>query len=120
VLDARMPHIGLQPLVENAIRHGIERRAAAGRLSVRASREDALLRIDVEDDGPGFSLDAAPDSTADSRGIGLANTRARLAQLYGEAASLTTRNREQGGAVVTMRLPYRLEDDANGESPACR
>jgi two-component system, LytTR family, sensor kinase len=124
VLDARVPHMGLQPLVENAIRHGIERRAAAGRVSVRASREDGLVRIDVEDDGPGFSTDAASDSASGaasvSGGIGLANTRARLVQLYGEAASLATGNREQGGAVVTMRLPYRLEnDDADGESHAC-
>lgn len=120
VLDARVPHMGLQPLVENAIRHGIERRAAAGRVSVRASRENGLVRIDVEDDGPGFAQDASAGSAALSSGIGLANTRARLAQLYGEAASLTIGNNGAQGAIVTLRLPYRGDDeDANGAPQPC-
>ena len=107
VLDARVPHMGLQPLVENAIRHGIERRAAAGRVSVRASREDGLAADRRRGRRAGVLDGCGVRCGVCFRGIGLANTRARLAQLYGEAASLATRNREQGGAVVTMRLPYR-------------
>lgn len=105
VLDAGVPHLGLQPLVENAIRHGLERRADAGRIHIRAARVDGRLEIIVEDDGPGFAPNAA-----EGRGIGLANTRARLHQLYGDEATLITRNRDQGGAAVTMALPYRVAE----------
>ena len=104
-LDAAVPHLGLQPIVENAIRHGIGRRSMAGRIEISASRVNGSLQIQVRDDGPGFlpgALDAA-------RGIGLANTRARLRQLYGDAARLTLENGAEGGAVATMILPYRAE-----------
>jgi signal transduction histidine kinase len=107
-LDAAVPHIGLQPIVENAIRHGVERSASAGRLSISASRADGMLEILVADDGPGFPADAS----GGGRGIGLANTRERLRQLYGDRAALTTSNRPGGGAVVTMRLPFRVAGDA--------
>jgi hypothetical protein len=60
--------------------------------------------VKVQDDGPGLPAAGAPQG----RGIGLANTRARLGQLYGDAAELTVENGEQGGAVATMVLPYRL------------
>lgn len=104
-LDAAVPHLSLQPIVENAIRHGIGRSSMAGRIEISASRVNGSLQIQVRDDGPGFlpgALDAA-------RGIGLANTRARLRQLYGDAARLTLENGAQGGAVATMVLPYRVE-----------
>lgn len=101
-LDALVPHLGLQPLVENAIRHGIGSRSAAGRLEIRAARVGETLEIQVRDDGPGL-----PPEGPDSRGIGLANTRARLQQLYGGAAALTLENGAAGGAVATLILPYR-------------
>lgn len=113
-LGAALPHMGLQPLVENAVRHGIGQRASAGLLRVRARRRrdergDALV-IDVEDDGPGPSPRGAGDRTGDrgGSGIGLANTRARLQQLYGDKASLTLAAREGGGAVATMVVPFHL------------
>jgi two-component system, LytTR family, sensor kinase len=117
-LDAAVPHMGLQPLVENAIRHGVERHAGAGRIHIRAARVDGTdtLEITVEDDGPGFVTSV--ENGNEVGGIGLANTRARLAQLYGEAAALTTSNGTHGGAVVTMRLPYRLADDSPEKEPA--
>ena len=102
VLDAAVPHMGLQPIVENAIRHGIGRRSAAGRIQISAVGVGGMLEIQVRDDGPG--LPAAGSSSG--RGIGLSNTRARLAQLYGDAARLTVENGEEGGAVATMVLPY--------------
>lgn len=105
-LDAAVPHLGLQPIVENAIRHGIGRRSAAGRLQISAARMNGKLEIQVRDDGPGL-----PSGGLDSRGIGLTNTRARLQQLYGDAAKLTLENGAQGGAVATMILPYRAEPE---------
>ena len=106
LLDAAVPHMGLQPLVENAIRHGIGRRSTAGTIRVTAARAGDSLVIQVCDDGPGVT----PSAAARPGAIGLANTRARLAQLYGERASLTLANRPEGGAVATVRLPYRTLD----------
>jgi LytS/YehU family sensor histidine kinase len=101
VLDAAVPHMALQPLVENALRHGIARTSAAGTIHISASAAGESVVIRVQDDGPGFNGAERPEGW----GIGLANTRARLAQLYGEAASLTI---EDGapGAIVTLVLPH--------------
>lgn len=110
-LDAAVPHLGLQPIVENAVRHGIGRRSVAGRIEISAARllsEDGSigsLQIQVRDDGPGLP----PEGLDATRGIGLANTRARLQQLYGDAAQLTVENGAHGGAVATLILPYRVE-----------
>jgi LytS/YehU family sensor histidine kinase len=104
ILDAAVPQMGLQPIVENAVRHGIGRSSAAGWIRVSVSRLDQSLQIQVEDDGPGF----ASTKEGEGSGIGLSNTRARLHQLYGDAAELTLDNRDQGGAVVRMVLPYRV------------
>jgi len=101
VLEAAVPHMGLQPIVENALRHGIGQRASAGTIRVSAARVNGTLEVRVQDDGPGFGGAAA------GQGIGLANTKARLHRLYGDGARLTTANRDGGGAVVTMVLPYR-------------
>ena len=103
VLEASVPQMGLQPIVENAIRHGIGRRSAAGHLRISARRLNGSLEIEVEDDGPGFPS-ANP---GDGRGIGLANTRARLQQLYNDSAQLILENGKGGGALVKMILPYR-------------
>jgi two-component system, LytTR family, sensor kinase len=102
-LEAAVPHLGLQPIVENAVRHGIGRRSAAGRIAIRATRAGDSLRIEVRDDGPGLPAEGV------AQGIGLTNTQARLQQLYGDAAALTLANDPQGGAVATLILPYRVE-----------
>jgi len=104
VLEAAVPHMGLQPIVENAIRHGIGRSSAAGRIQISAERVDEKLVVKIQDDGPGLPLEGA----SQGRGIGLSNTRARLHQLYGDAAQLTVENGATGGAVATMVLPFRL------------
>jgi signal transduction histidine kinase len=103
VLDAAVPHMGLQPIVENAIRHGIGRSSTAGRIQISASRVNESLKVKIQDDGPGFSAGSPP-----SRGIGLANTRERLYQLYGDMGQLVIENGDPGGAVVTILLPYHL------------
>jgi sensor histidine kinase YesM len=107
-LDAAVPHLSLQPIVENAVRHGIGRRSVAGRIEISAAQVNGELQIQVRDDGPGLP----PGSLDATRGIGLSNTRARLQQLYGDAARLTVENSPHGGAVATLVLPYRVEPSA--------
>lgn len=109
LMDAAFPHMGLQPLVENAIRHGIGRRSAAGIVRITASKSDNTLKVAVQDDGPGFS-----SSHPSSPGIGLTNTRERLNQLYGPAAQLLTENAPAGGAIVTLLLPFHLASETTG------
>jgi LytS/YehU family sensor histidine kinase len=103
--DALVPTLILQPLVENAIRHGISRRVQAGTLTIRARRTDDFLILQVEDDGPGLASDATPQP---GTGLGLRNTRARLAQLYQANQDLELATSPTGGTLVTIRLPYRL------------
>jgi two-component system, LytTR family, sensor kinase len=102
LLDAAVPHMALQPLVENAIRHGVSRRSTSGVIVIRATRRGESLVLEVQDDGPGFSERGAPGGM----GLGLNNTRARLKQLYGDRADLETGNAAEGGARVTLVLPY--------------
>ncbi|MDB4892990.1 MAG: histidine kinase internal region [Gemmatimonadetes bacterium] len=105
---AMVPHFVLQPLVENALEHGIAQRAGAGRLEVRASREGidgATLVLTVTDDGPG--LTRSTPRARPQAGIGLANTRRRLAALYGDAHQLTLCDRPSGGLVARIELPFR-------------
>jgi sensor histidine kinase YesM len=102
-LDALVPNLILQPLVENAIKHGIERRSKPGLIELRAVCEDQCLRLTLTDNGPG--LPAQPSAR---KGIGVANTRARLAELYGAAHTFELRDAEGGGVVVEVTLPLRL------------
>jgi hypothetical protein len=106
-LDAAVPHLGLQPIVENAVRHGIGAREAGGTIRLTASRVADNLVVEIADDGPGLQ----PEVPAQRRGIGLDNTRARLRQLYGDRASLSIANGAVSGAVVTVVLPYRAVSD---------
>jgi two-component system, LytTR family, sensor kinase len=110
VLDAAVPQMGLQPIVENAVRHGIGRSSAAGRIKISAARVQGTLELKVQDDGPGLP----PAESSKSGGIGLANTSSRLHQLYGDSARLALENSQEGGAVVTMVLPYHLAPGASG------
>jgi sensor histidine kinase YesM len=109
VLDAALPHMALQPIVENAIRHGIGRSSTAGQIGITACRVNESVEIKIRDDGPGL---AAANGTTGG-GIGLANTRARLRELYGDAASLKVENAERGGVVATMVLPFRAVLEAH-------
>ena len=96
---ARVPMLLLQPLVENAIKHGL-----TSHLDLRVRREGDRLVIDLSDDGSG----AVDEALRGRAGIGLGNTRERLAVLYGSAASLDLANVPGSGARVTVRLPIRL------------
>ncbi len=101
----RVPRLILQPLVENAIRHGIARHAGMGIVEIEGRSEGESIYIVVRDNGPG--LGGAPLR----EGIGLANTRERLAQLYGTGQSFTIENGADGGAVVTIMLPLRRGEE---------
>jgi LytS/YehU family sensor histidine kinase len=105
-LEALVPTFLLQPLVENAIRHGVARRAAGGNVTVRSRRMDAMLELQVGDDGPGLGTTHGESGT----GLGLTNTRARLRQLYGSQHSLRLESRSPG-TLVTIQIPYQLEID---------
>jgi sensor histidine kinase YesM len=103
-MSARVPNLLLQPLVENAIRHGIAPFSAPGEIRIEARREDGFLCLRVVDNGAGLSgpkLAGAPD------GIGLANTRARLQQLYGDAHRFELQNGAERGAVAEIRIPFQ-------------
>lgn len=101
-LACRVPPLVLQPLVENAVRHGIARTSSAGRIEVEATLEDGRLVVEVRDDGPGFS----PET--ESSGVGLRNTRERLAQLYGPEGRLEIRRGGDGrGTTARIELPAR-------------
>ncbi|SRR5579859_136140 len=97
---AQVPALLLQPLAENAIKHGIGRRVDGGRLDIRVARAEDRLTIAMENDGPPL-----PPSRED--GIGLANIRARLFSLYGEDAVLEIADGAPGRVLVTVSLPYR-------------
>jgi hypothetical protein len=99
---ALVPRFVLQPLLENAIRHGIERRSSGGTITVRAAREGATLRIDVEDRGEGPAQPRVRGA-----GVGLANTRARLRHLYGAEARLDLESVSGGATVARLTVPYR-------------
>ena len=109
-LDALVPSMVLQPLVENAIRHGLSPRAAAGRLSVTASPRDAgtTLELRIEDDGVGLRAPAGAP-TPESSGVGLRNTRERLQHLYPHAHRFDVLDRPGGGVVVTLAIPLAFE-----------
>lgn len=109
IAQARVPRFILQPLVENALRHGIARRSDSGLLELSARREGDDLVLQVRDDGPGLRTDAAVTT-----GVGLMNTRSRLAALYGERASLEIADAAGGGVIATVRLPYHeIREDVN-------
>lgn len=100
-LDAQVPNLILQPLVENAIRHGIAPRAEAGLIQIQAKRENGFVRISVSDNGDGLK-----DSLQKSGGIGLKNTRERLEKLYGDRQRFEIVPGETGGFAVKIKIPY--------------
>jgi sensor histidine kinase YesM len=112
VLDARVPNLLLQPLVENAIKHGIAARPGPGRIRIRASRDNGSLHLAVADSGPGLQAPAEA-----GKGIGLANTRARLEKLYGPRQCLELGTGPDGGLQVAITIPYQeMSPDPSAEA----
>jgi two-component system LytT family sensor kinase len=104
---ARVPALLLQPLVENAIRHATATRASETRVEIVAVREGDRLRLEVRDNGPGL---ASPAEGA--AGMGVANTRARLAQRFGTAFRFELRDAPGSGALALIELPFESSDSA--------
>ncbi|HWS54174.1 MAG TPA: histidine kinase [Pyrinomonadaceae bacterium] len=103
-LDTPVPNLILQPIVENALRHGIAPRSSPGRIEISTKRDNDSLRIQVKDNGPGLPAISKPNGRF-REGVGLANTRARLARLYGGSHRLELANAPEGGLVVTLEIP---------------
>lgn len=103
-LDACVPCLILQPLVENAIRYGIAPRANTGHVEIVADRMNDTVELKIRDDGPGLSGAIHVDSAVH---VGLSNTRARLTQLYGSNHRFELNNSPDGGAVATISIPFR-------------
>jgi sensor histidine kinase YesM len=105
VLDVRVPNLLLQPLVENAIRHGIVPYTEPGCIQIRARREGEFLRLQIADNGAGLSSNYV-------EGVGVCNTRARLRHLYGDAHDFALKKRAGGGVEVEVVLPFRNHPEA--------
>jgi two-component system LytT family sensor kinase len=108
-LDASTPYLILQPLVENAIRHGIAPRSSPGCVTVSAARVGGMLLLEVKDDGPGIHS-GAPSKN----GIGISSTRERLEKLYGNAHRFELSNPQEGGLSVKLAFPLRLMPTPDG------
>jgi LytS/YehU family sensor histidine kinase len=109
--NALVPFFIFQPLVENSIRHGVEMRAGTGTIAIRVRRDAEWLRLEVVDDGPG--IDERPRAR---EGTGLANTRARLRELYGERHALELASTPGTGSRVTVALPYHVRTAAPAQT----
>jgi LytS/YehU family sensor histidine kinase len=109
LLDAVVPALLLQPLVENAIRHGIAPRSRPGHVQVSARKQDGSLVIEVSDDGVGLDPNYR-------EGLALGNTRSRLQHLYGERQSFRIQNNQIAGVLVRVVLPLRfMAPDTTGK-----
>jgi len=111
VLDALVPNLVLQPIVENAIKHAVSVRGAGSTLAIRAWEEEGQLRLSVQDNGPGLPAASGDGAPPSSSGIGLRNTRARLETLYGDGHSLDLVPAPTGGLDVRIALPYHTPYD---------
>jgi len=107
-LEALVPNMILQPLVENAVKYGIAARNTPGNLDIRAEDRGEVLRLEITDDGPGLSQHRADKPT---KGIGIANTRARLQHLYGEIHHFSLHTPPGGGTQVRLEIPFRRQGD---------
>jgi len=99
--SAAVPSLVLQPLVENAIRHAVEPRPGPAHVRIAAARTGKMLELTVSDDGPGLSPNGKD-------GIGLSNTRARLAAMYGDTQALIVANGTEGGVRSTVKIPFHV------------
>lgn len=114
-LLAKVPNLILQPIVENAIRHGIAPRSTPGLIEIEAKQRNGTLRIQVRDNGPGLSKHRTSDILF-KKGLGLANTETRLERLYGAAHLFDLSNNPDGGLIVTLEIPFHKDGAAPSQS----
>ena len=108
-----IPPLLIQPLVENALTHGIEPKAAGGKVNICITQQAQLLKIEVSDNGAGLKTPSANTG----HGVGLSNIRQRIETLYGEKASLTITEQAEGGVVSTILLPLISETSSESDEP---
>jgi LytS/YehU family sensor histidine kinase len=106
-LDAQVPHLLLQPLVDNAVKHGISKMKSGGEIHITAKAHDGELLMEVTDNGPGLKN----QKTLPSNGLGLRITRERLESLYGQNQSLDLVSPVEGGLSIRVRIPYRVRTE---------
>ena len=109
-LSAQVPHLILQPMVENAIQHAIAPRSARGHINIEAKRLNSLLRVAISDNGPGISSNA---NLPWKQGVGLTNVRTRLRQIYGPDFRFELMNTKGGGVTAFMEIPFEREPNPN-------
>lgn len=114
-LDARVPNLILQPIVENAIRHGIAPRSTTGSIDISAKQLDGRLRLQVRDNGPGLPEHRTSQNQF-KKGLGLANTETRLQRLYGADHLFDLSNDPAGGLIVTLEIPFHTDGAAPSQS----
>jgi two-component system, LytTR family, sensor kinase len=107
-LSAQVPHLILQPVVENAIQHAIAPRAAQGRINIEAKRVNSLLRLAVSDNGPGMLSNG---NLPAKKGVGLSNVHTRLHQIFGSDFRFELSNAEDGGLTLVMEIPFQRAAD---------
>jgi LytS/YehU family sensor histidine kinase len=112
-LDASVPHLLLQPLVDNAIKHGISRLVSGGEIHISVTQDDADLHIEVRDNGPGFREPAH----SSSGGVGLRITRERLETIYGQDQSVEVLSLPQGGVAARVCIPLRMTAAGSEQHP---
>ncbi len=109
VKRALVPNLVLQPLVENSIKYAVANSEKGGCISISAVREDDQLRVTIQDDGPGLPVDKQGEGCPSFNGVGLANTRDRLKQLYGKNQSVTFRQAVPHGLAIDICIPFEIE-----------
>jgi sensor histidine kinase YesM len=114
-LDAKVPNLILQPIVENAIRYGIAPRSTPGLLEIEAKQLNGMLRIQVRDNGPGLPEHRTSQNQF-KKGLGLANTETRLKRLYGADHLFDLTNDPAGGLIVTLEIPFHTDGSAPSQS----
>ncbi|MEM9555566.1 MAG: histidine kinase [Acidobacteriota bacterium] len=112
-LDAQVPRLILQPLVENAIKHGISMRSAAGLVAIHGRRRGDRITLAVADDGPGLAFGQPPKR----EGVGLANTKERLEQLYENEHRFALERAEAGGLEVQLEFPFETTPRLGSATP---
>lgn len=111
LMDALVPNLILQPLVENAIKHGVSKADGRGRIDISAAREGVMLHLSVRDSGPGLDVPLGDGIPETGSGVGLRNTRERLENLYGTAQQFSLLPAEEGGLLARITLPYHTASD---------
>jgi two-component system, LytTR family, sensor kinase len=110
-LHALVPNLILQPIVENAIRHGVVACVGKGRIEIHSSRSDGLLCLKVTDNGPGLQAALNSDYSSNKRGLGFSLTKERLERLYATKQQFSLQDAAKGGLQVTLQIPFVRSDN---------